>query len=92
MKEVLNMELNQEAKDIIIKLSDTQVKEATRQMELSIKQANDLIATFQRESRITTNSFSNLISNLVRVQADFAKQEGIVHGSEYFNQMKECTF
>ena len=92
MKEVLNMELNQEAKDIIIKLSDTQVKEATRQMELSIKQANDLIVTFQRESRITTNSFSNLISNLVRVQADFAKQEGIVHGSEYFNQMKECTF
>jgi len=92
MKEVLNMELNQEAKDIIIKLSDTQVKEATRQMELSIKQANDLIVTFQRESRITTNSFSNLISNLIRVQADFAKQEGIVHGSEYFNQMKECTF
>ena len=86
------MELSTEVKDIIIKLNDTQVKEAKRQMELSIKQANDLIATFQRESRITTNSFSNLISNLIRVQADFAKQEGIVHGSEYFNQMKECTF
>jgi len=86
------MELSIEGKDIIIKLNDTQIKEAKRQMELSIKQANDLIATFQRESRITTNSFSNLISNLVRVQADFAKQEGIVHGSEYFNQMKECIF
>jgi len=86
------MELSTDVKDIIIKLNDTQVKEAKRQMELSIKQANDLIATFQRESRITTNSFSNLISNLIRVQADFAKQEGIVHGSEYFNQMKECTF
>jgi len=86
------MELSTEVKDIIIKLNDTQVKEAKRQMELSIKQANDLIATFQRESRITTNSFSNLISNMIRVQADFAKQEGIVHGSEYFNQMKECTF
>ena len=86
------MELSTEAKDIIIKLNDTQIKEAKRQMELSIKQANDLIATFQRESRITTNSFSNLISNMIRVQADFAKQEGIVHGSEYFNQMKECTF
>ena len=74
------MELSTDVKDIIIKLNDTQVKEAKRQMELSIKQANDLIATFQRESRITTNSFSNLISNLIRVQADFAKQEGIVHG------------
>ena len=86
------MELSAEVKDIIKKLSDTQNKEAKRQMELSIKQANDLIATFQSESKITTNSFSNLISNLIRVQADFAKQEGILHGSEYFDQMKDCTF
>jgi len=86
------MELGTEVKDIIKKLSETQNKEATRQMELSIKQANDLIATFQRDSRITTNSFSNLIGNLIRVQADFAKQEGIVRASEYFDQMKNCTF
>jgi len=86
------MELSTEAKDIIKKLSDTQNAEVTRQKGLLIKQANDLILSFQRDSNISTNSFSNLITNLMRVEADFAKQEGMERANQYFEQMRNCTF
>jgi len=70
----------------------TQNTDILRQKELLIKQANDLIFSFQHESTVTTNSFSNLITNLMRVQADFAKQEGMERANQYFELMKNCTF
>jgi len=86
------MKLDKEGRDIIQKICDSQNSDVTREKEKLIKQANDLIFSFQHESRISTNSFSNLITNLTRVQGDFAKQEGIERTTEYFEQIKSCTF
>ena len=86
------MELSTEAKDIIQKIHDTQNADIQRQKEALIKQANDLITSFQRDSNISVNSFSNLITNLMRVQGDFAKQVGMEQANQYFNQMRNCTF
>jgi len=84
--------LSKDAKDTIKMLSDRQNSKAARMKESLIKQANDLIGTFQRDSRVTANSFSNLIGNLNRIQADFAKQEGIEQANQYFEEMKDGTF
>ena len=86
------MELNKESKDIIKMLSDRKNAKAVRKKEELLKQANDLISTFQRDSHVTANSFSNLIGNLNRIQAEFAKQEGIEEGSSYFEEMMNGIF
>lgn len=86
------MEMNKESKDIIKTLSDRQIFKVTQRKEILLKQANDLISTFQNDSRITANCFSNLIGNLNRVQAEFAKLEGIEESSSYLVDMMDGTF
>jgi len=86
------MEINKESKDIIKMLNDRQIARAQQKKEVLLKQANDLMSNFQRESIVTANSFSNIIGNLNRIQAEFAKLEGIEEGSSYFEQMMDGTF